>query len=321
MSLLTPPVKGTGAIAGKLLVAIMVPSLLVTAAAGSSSSMAFGLAVGLGMAATPISGATGAAVAVGIGAVLAGFSSAAGSSPWPIAVLTLLAALCSAVANRRSAGLLSLAPIMVILFGPGPIDLPWWAAVLWVLVGGVAGYLIAKLLKFQATATPVTRRVAWEHGIAVGIFSAITMWVALSYNIPHGYWAAVTILMALRPLPDQRRKTLVERLIGTLLGGVLALIVVLTLPTGGALIVAAVCLFLLIWYSMGGAYLMQTLALTPMMLIFASLGDKETGFELTIERVSFTVVGFVLACFVAWLLQNHESRQETGKHRKGDEHE
>lgn len=170
MSLLTPPIKGTGGTAGKLLVAIMLPSLLVTVAAGSSPSMAFGLAVGLGM--------------------------------------------------------------------------------------------------------------------------------------------AVTILMALRPLPDQRRKTLVERLVGTLIGGVIALIAVVFLPIGGALLVAAVCLFLLIWYSMGGAYLMQTLALTPMLLILASLGDKEAGFELTLERVSFTVVGFILACFVAWLLQNHESRQK-----------
>lgn len=141
MSLLTPPIKGTGGTAGKLLVAIMLPSLLVTVAAGSSPSMAFGLAVGLGMAATPISGALGAVVAVGTGAVLAGLSSIAGSSPWPVAALTLVAALCSAVANRRSAGLLSLAPIMVILFGPGPIDLPWWSAVLWVLIGGFAGYL------------------------------------------------------------------------------------------------------------------------------------------------------------------------------------
>lgn len=317
LALLSPPVKGTWGMALKLLVAIMVPSLVVTSLAGSSASMAFGIAVGIGMAAAPISGAAGAAISVSIGAALATLSSLAGSSPWPIAALTLAAALCSALANRRSAGLMSLAPILVVLFGPGPIDLPWWTAALWVLGGGITGYFIARILKFQAVATPVSRAVAWEHGLAVGISSAIAMAWALSQDIPHGYWVAVTILMALRPLPDQRRSTLRGRLAGTLLGAVLALVVVMFASTTVALAVAAGCLFFLIWYSMGGAYLMQTLALTPMMLIFASLGDKDRGIELTLERASFTIIGFVLSCFIAWALYVRDRKRPTSLEQKG----
>jgi len=305
--LLTPPVKGTLPIALKLLAAIMVPSALVTMLAGSSASMAFGIAVGLGMAAAPIGGAATARVAVGTGAVLAVLSSLAGSTPWAVAALILAAALCSALANRRSAGLFSLAPITVVLFGPGPIDLDWWWALLWVLAGGTVGYGIARLLRFEAPVVPVDRRVAWEHGTAVGLCSAAAMFWSLSAHIPHGYWVAVTMLMALRPLPDQRRRTLVERLVGTLLGAVVAFAAVVLLPTSAALALAALCLLLLIWYSMGGAYLMQTLTLTPMMLVFASLGDRGRGIELTVERVGFTVVGFLLACLVAWFLQTREA--------------
>lgn len=129
-------------------------------------------------------------------------------------------------------------------------------------------------------------------------------------NIHHGYWVAVTVLMALRPLANQRRETLNGRLIGTFLGAVIALLAVLFLPVWGAVIVAVLCLFFLVWYSMGGAYLMQALVLTPMLLIFASLGDVERGFELTIERVIFTVMGIAAAVLVALLLRRWESRRE-----------
>lgn len=172
------------------------------------------------------------------------------------------------------------------------------------------GALIVRLLKFQAPIQPVETRTAWEHGIVVGLLCAGVMYWSLANNVPHGYWVAVTILMALRPLPNQRRETLNGRLIGTFLGAVIALLAVTLLPVWGAVIVAVLCLFLLMWYSMGGAYLMQALALTPMLLIFASLGDVSRGFELTIERVIFTLIGFVVAVLIALVLRRWESRRE-----------
>ena len=58
---------------------------------------------------------------------------------------------------------------------------------------------------------------------------------------------------------------------------------------------------------MGGAYLMQMLALTPMLLIFASLGDTERGLELTAERVIFTAIGFAAAVLLAILIRHWEA--------------
>ncbi|MBB2994592.1 hypothetical protein E9229_000783 [Paeniglutamicibacter cryotolerans] len=290
--------------------AILIPSAIVSVLGGVSASMGFGLAMGLGMAVTPVSRPRQAALLVVLGAALGGLASWAGSTPWAIAVLIFVSAVLFALTNQRSAGLLSLTPIIVILFGPGPIDLSWWAAVLWILGGGVVGALITRLLKFQAPALPVEKRTAWEHGIAVGILCAGIMFWSLAFDIPHGYWIAVTVLMALRPLPNQRRETLNGRLIGTFLGAIIALLAVLFLPVWGAIIVAVLCLFFLVWYSMGGAYLMQALALTPMLLIFASLGDIERGFELTIERVVFTVIGIVAAVLIALVLRHWESRRE-----------
>lgn len=311
MAIFSRPLPGTLPTTLKLLVALLVPSVIVSVLGGPSAAMGFGIAMGLGMAVTPISKPRQVAVLVVIGAVLGGLASAAGSTPWAIAVLLFVSAILFAITNQRSAGLLSLAPIIVILFGPGPIDLSWWGAGLWILGGGLAGSLITRLLKFQAPVQPVEKRTAWEHGIAVGLLSAVVMYWSLAQNIPHGYWVAVTILMALRPLANQRRETLNGRFIGTFLGAIVALLAVLFLPIWGAVIVAILCLFFMVWYTMGGSYLMQTLALTPMLLIFASLGDAERGFELTIERVVFTVIGIVVAILVALLLRRWESRRES----------
>ncbi|MDJ0357126.1 FUSC family protein [Paenarthrobacter sp. PH39-S1] len=310
MVIFSRPQPGTLPITLKLLVAILIPSAIVSVLGGSSASMGFGLAMGLGMAVTPVSRPRQAALLVVLGAALGGLAAWAGSTPWAIAVLMFISAVLFAVTNQRSAGLLSLTPIMVILFGPGPINLSWWSAALWILAGGVVGAFITRMLKFQASTLPVEKRTAWEHGIAVGLLCAAIMFWSLTNNIPHGYWIAVTVLMALRPLPNQRRETLNGRLIGTFLGAVVALLVVLFLPVWGAVIVAVLCLFFLVWYSMGGAYLMQALALTPMLLIFASLGDVERGVELTLERVIFTVIGIAAAVLIAMLLRRWESRRE-----------
>ena len=136
------------------------------------------------------------------------------------------------------------------------------------------------------------------------------MYWTLASNVPHGYWVAVTVLMALRPLANQRRETLIGRPAGTFLGAAIALLAVFVPGCVRAAVVAVLCLFLLVWYSMGGAYLMQALALRPMLLIFASLGDIEHGFELTIERVIFTGLGIAAAVLLALLLRRRESRRE-----------
>lgn len=318
MVIFSRPQPGTLPTTLKLLVAILIPSVIVSAFGGVSASMAFGLAMGLGMAVTPVSRPHQAALLLGLGAALGGLASWAGSTPWAIAVLMFVASILFAATNQRSAGLLSLTPVMVILFGPGPIDLTWWSAVLWILAGGLVGALITRLLKFTAPTLPVERRTAWEHGFAVGLLCAVVMYWTLAANIPHGYWIAVTVVMALRPLANQRRETLNGRLIGTFLGAVIALLVVLFLPVWGAVIVAVLCLFFLVWYSMGGAYLMQALVLTPMLLIFASLGDVERGLELTIERVIFTVVGIGAAVALALLLRRWESRRAVASDQSSD---
>ena len=74
---------------------------------------------------------------------------------------------------------------------------------------------------------------------------------------PHGYWIAVTLVVALRPLPENGPTPCAADL-GTLLGALIAFLVIVALPTLLAALVAAVCLYWLAVYSMSGNYFMQT---------------------------------------------------------------
>ena len=303
VSLFAKPVPGTPKGAAILLIAIMIPSGVVTATAGQSAGFAFGIAAGFVMAVAPFANNRGAAGSAVIAAAIAAAATVGHEDALAIALLMLVSAALMAVVNQRSAGLMGLAPIIVILFGPGPIDLTWWQAALWVLAGSVVGLLAARMMHFEAPLRPVSSAIAWHHAVVLGVLSAAAMYWSLANDVSHGYWVAVTVVVALRPLPEERRDTLQGRLLGTLGGAVIALIAALVLPTWAAAMVAIICLFLLATYAMGGSYFMQTLFLTPMLLLFASLGDEGKGITLTAERVTFTVIGAALVVVAALLLR------------------
>ena len=304
------PVEGAWKFAAILLVAVMIPSSMATAIGGTYAGMAFGIAAGFTMAVTPFASTPQALGSAVLAAGLAAASSWADDAPLAIAGLMLLAALLQALTNQFSAGLMTLAPAIVIIFGPTSLEFAPWEAFAYVLAGGVAGWVIMRVLKFTAERRPVRSDVAWRHAIVVGVLSAAAMYWALANNISHGYWIAVTLVVALRPLPEERADTLRGRLLGTLFGAVIAFAVIVALPTPLAAVAGAVCLFLLATYSMGGDYFMQTLFLTPMLLIFATLGDEQKGLAYTGERVFFTIIGVVIGVIAVLLLDRWDRTSE-----------
>lgn len=302
MALFTKPVAGTWKFAAILLLAVMIPSSVAAAIGGPYAGMAFGVAAGFVMAVTPFATTGQALGSAVLAAGLAAGASLADDTPWAVAALMLVSALLLAVTNQHSAGLMTLAPAIVVIFGPAPLDFPWWEAFIYVLVGGIVGWIVIRVLSFDAQPVPVPPGVAWRHALTIGILAAAAMYWALAFQIPHGYWVAVTLVVALRPLPEQRSDTLRGRLLGTLLGAVIAFVAIVALPVWLAGVAGMVCLFLLATYSLGGNYFMQTLFLTPMLLILATLGDKEKGLQYTSERVFFTIVGVAIGMIAAVLL-------------------
>lgn len=306
-TLFAKPAEGTIKFSLILLTAIMIPSSIITAYGGTVAGIAFGIATGFTMAVTPFASTAAALGSAVLAAALGAAATAADDDPTLISGLMLLSALLLAATNQHSAGLMTLAPAIVIIFGPTSFVATWQEVFAYLLLGGVFGWLLTRLFKFSAEPVPVPADVAWRHGIVLGVLSAATMYWALSNNIEHGYWVTVTLVMALRPLPDQRNTTLRDRLLGTLLGALIAFVAIVALPAAGALIVAAICLPLLAAYSMSGNYFLQTAFLTPMLLILTTLGNPGEGVVATTERVYYTILGVAVGALAAWLLQRWDA--------------
>ncbi len=116
-------------------------------------------------------------------------------------------------------------------------------------------------------------------------------------------------MVVLRPVAGERRDFVTQRVAGTLAGAGLALLVVWLLPPNLLLAAAFAFLVVLASYAMSGNYFMQTMFLTPMLLIFLSAGQgDEATVDLTAGRVLYTLVGAALAILVALVMERWDER-------------
>jgi hypothetical protein len=304
------PHPGTLRSSAVLIGVVLVPGVVASAVGGLNASVCVGLCSGAAMTfGTLMRARTAALVTLLLGAAAALGALVAGNV-WLSGLAVTVSILLTAPANAYSAGMLMMAPILTMVFAVTDRGWPWWQAGLWGTVGGLVGLGIALLMRFgQRPPEPVPRGLAWRHAVVLGAAAGVAIVVAELLELPHGYWLAVTLIVVLRPVPGERRDYVRQRLAGTLAGAALALLVVWLVPADWLTVAAFACLVVLAAYAMSGNYFMQTLFLTPMLLIFLSVEDvEEATFALTVERVVYTVVGAGLAVLVAWGMERWDER-------------
>lgn len=305
--------------AAGLIAIVLAAGVVATAVGGAGAGLVVGLASGSAMAFGGVM-STRAAVVV---TLLLGAAAALGTSvserPWLAGAAVGATVLATAPASAYSAGMLMLAPLITLVLAVTDRGLVWWQAGLWGVVGGLVGLAIAAVMKYAKRApNPLPWPVAWRHAVVLAVAAGGSIIVAESLGLPHGYWVTVALLVALRPSPDERGAYVAPRIIGTLLGAGLAVVVVLLVDPGLLMPIAFGFLVALAAYAMSGSYLMQTLFLTPALLILMSYGDDTgTAIELTLGRVLYTVIGAGLVGVLAWALQRWDARPSPTPSRTG----
>jgi hypothetical protein len=304
------PDAGTLTASAILIAVVLIPGAIASAVGGITASVTVGLCAGAAMSfGTVVRPRVAVAVTLVLGTCAALGALAAGS-PWLAGAAVGLSILLTTPANAYSAGMLTLAPVLTVVFAVTDRGWPWWQAGIWGVVGGLVGLGIAALMRFgQRPPQPMPRQLAWRHGLVLSVAAGLSIVVAELLDLPHGYWVAVTLLVVLRPLSGERRSYVHQRLAGTLLGAAVSVLVIWLLPDELWIVAAFGFLVLLAAYAMSGNYFMQTLFLTPMLLIFLSVGDEaDVAVELTLERLAFTVVGVALAAGLAWAMERWDER-------------
>jgi uncharacterized membrane protein YccC len=139
-----------------------------------------------------------------------------------------------------------------------------------------------------------------RHALRAGVVTAVAVWLAGALGLPRGYWVTITVVIILQPYTGVTTLKAVQRVLGTVVGGILtaALGALFHDPiaiTVMSFVFAAVSVALLpINYAAFSVFLTPTFVL----LAEASAGD----WSLAGVRVLDTLIGGVLALLGARLL-------------------
>jgi uncharacterized membrane protein YccC len=145
-----------------------------------------------------------------------------------------------------------------------------------------------------------SRSLPARHGLRMGIAAAIAVWLSFALDITRGYWATITTLIVLQPYAGATMRKTLQRVGGSVLGGVLAAALAVAART--KLAIAGI----MVPFTIGAVavlplnYGVFVLLLTP---VFVLLAEPHPGdWELAGLRAANTLLGGVIALAAAQLL-------------------
>jgi uncharacterized membrane protein YccC len=150
----------------------------------------------------------------------------------------------------------------------------------------------------------------FKHSLRVAIASVVGYIIVNLLHYGHySYWVLMTIVFMLKPAFSLTKQRNIERIIGTFIGGIIGVLILLFIHNTHVLF-ALMVLFMIINYSMVRInYLIMVVSLTPFVLILFSLLGVGA-FDVAKERILDTVLGCSIS-FVAsyFLFPTWESEQ------------
>ena len=148
--------------------------------------------------------------------------------------------------------------------------------------------------------SPSVDRSLIRYILRLGTLVALSVLLYKWFEIPHGYWLGLTLVVVMQPDYGSTRQRAAERVLGTLLGSVLASgLLFLKLPHMVLLAAAALTAFLFALF-LKRRYDVAVVFLTIMVVLLTEIGGPVT-WQLTLERLACTLAGGGLALLAAHL--------------------
>lgn len=233
----------------------------------------------------------------------------------PVALVLLMVAVCigAGLLSQLSAGAFTAGPIAVAVLG---LDPPQVTAIqVAAVMIGVCGYviLVVRLLKVDIAPGPVPFDVALRHGLVMAVACGGATAIALYYDLPKSYWLVMTLAVVLRPYAIESLKKNRARVIGTVLGALIA-VAMSPLPRPWQLVMAAVCMTLMFAYMAERNYVLQVTFMTPMVVFLVSSGTVDDTFYMDGLRVAYTVGACVVGGLVSLALTRGPDAEKATHH-------
>jgi len=303
--------------AAKIAVVLIAPLVIAYALAGTVAALAvtMGYTGSLTPALTlrPAQSLALAVPAAMTGVVASGMSGQALPAACFVALACLLVAPATIIQNGLMAGI----PTIAALYTTLPIRQDPVQVGAWMLVGGaiVVGVAAVTGLRRPAEASGVEPWTAWAHAVAMAVVVGPIVLLLGVVDIPHGYWIAMTLTVVLRPYGAETQTVARQRVIGTMVGAVLALALALVLPTWAGVLVGAGLMVLVVANALLGRYAQQIAFLTPLIVLLGSAGTQDA-VGVALERVGATVLGALLATGIALALWRVGTRRVSTPDRR-----
>ncbi len=150
----------------------------------------------------------------------------------------------------------------------------------------------------------------FRHSIRVALALVVGLAVARSLAIGHGYWVLLTIAVILKPaysLTKQRNK---DRILGTVLGLLLAFLILLLAP-GKYVLLALIIFFMLISFTfLRTNYFVNVLFMTAFIILFFFISFPANIGSLLVDRFIDTLIGSGIALIASLFIVPVWEKQE-----------
>ena len=155
---------------------------------------------------------------------------------------------------------------------------------------------------------PLRANLAWSsagfrHALRAAVVAAPALVLTLGSGNAYAHWLTITLVLTLQPFFALTWQRAVERIGGTVLGGLvaacIALVVHTPLATAAALFPLAVLALSVRYVSYG----LLMAGMTPLVVLLSELGRPGTGeLEIAAMRAAYTLGGGILAVLGCWVL-------------------
>lgn len=138
------------------------------------------------------------------------------------------------------------------------------------------------------------------YALRVAIGLSLGVFIYKIFNIDHGYWIALTMMIVIQPYFGATKKKGIERIIGTVTGIVLGGVIMLLPLPHQAFVILLILVSFLVAYYLRNNYKVGVFFTTIMMVILMQL-SQQGSWELIGWRILSTLIGALLALIASYV--------------------
>ncbi len=153
------------------------------------------------------------------------------------------------------------------------------------------------------------RSVIFRHALRLALITTVAELVASVLKVPTGYWVTLTAVVALKPNFGGTSQTTVQRILGTVLGGIIGITLVVLIQNQLAIAVCLLVLVVAAWSIRPLSYTIFVTLLTPIIILILNMTGAG-GWNIGLLRIVDSIAGGALALFGSYLLFPSWERQQ-----------